>query len=189
MDIGKARAEIGFRLHQTYLRLGWAAAVAGALLALALLEFFSITLPTRESAADLEVQAVRLRESPRSGREIKRHSDNSPAAQIEAFERFLPPATDINRVVGEVLAAAEAEGLVLERGDYRLADETGLDVMRYQITLPVKGSYANIKNFVRRALRDVPSLALDGIALQRQNVGEAAIEAQIRLSIFLAGKR
>lgn len=189
MDIRKARTEIGLRLHQAYLRLAWAGVAAGVLLTLALVEFFSITLPTQDSVADLEIQAQRLRESPRNGREIKRQADTSPAAQIAAFERFLPPAKDINRVVGELLAAAEAEGLVLERGDYRLADETGLDVQRYQITLPVKGSYASIRLFVRRALRDIPSLSLDGIALQRQSVGETAIDAQIRMSIFLAGKR
>ncbi len=189
MDIGKTRTEIGLRLHQTYLRLGWAGALAFALLALALLEVVSVTLPAREAVADLEIQAGRLRESTRSGREIRAHVDTSPAAQIAAFERFLPSAADINRVVGELHAAADAESLVLERGDYRLADEAGLDIQRYQITLPLKGSYTNIKSFVRRALRDIPSLSLDGISLQRQNVGESAIDAQIRFSIFLAGKR
>lgn len=131
MDIGKARTEIGLRLQQTYLRLGRAGLVAGVLLTLALVEFVSVTLPTRESVADLEIQAQRLRESPRSGREIRRQADTSPAAQIAAFERFLPPATDINRVVGELLAAAEAENLLLERGDYRLADES---VWRFSAT-------------------------------------------------------
>lgn len=189
MDIGKTRAEIGLRLHQTYLRLGWAGALAFALLALALLEVVSVTLPARDAVADLEIQAGRLRESTRSGREIRANVDTSPAAQIAAFERFLPSAADINRVVGELHAAAEAEGLVLERGDYRLADEAGLEIQRYQITLPVKGNYTNIKLFVHRALRDIPSLSLDGISLQRQNVGDTAIDAQIRLSIFLAAKR
>lgn len=62
MDISKTRTEIGLRLHQTYLRLGWAGALAFALLALALLEVVSVTLPAREAVADLEIQAGRLRE-------------------------------------------------------------------------------------------------------------------------------
>ena len=89
----------------------------------------------------------------------------------------------------DIHAAAEKETLVLERGEYRLIEEAGLDLLRYQITLPVKGSYASINAFVRRVLRDVPSLALDGISLQRQNAGEAAIEAQVRVSVFYRGAK
>jgi len=40
---------------------------------------------------------------------------------------------------------------------------------------------------VRRLLRDMPALSLDGIAMQRPNVGEAQIDAQIRLSVLLQG--
>jgi hypothetical protein len=38
-------------------------------------------------------------------------------------------------------------------------------------------------------LRDIPALSLDGISMQRQNVGETVIAAQIRLSVFFQGNR
>lgn len=189
MDLRKTRHQISLRLQRLYLGLGWLGALAAGLLALAAVELFSVALPAGQAANELEAQVLRLRESPRSGREIKRGEDSSPAAQIAAFERFFPPAADINRVLRDIHAAAEKEGLQLERGEYRLVEEAGLDLLRYQITLPVKGSYANINLFVSRILRDIPSLALDGIGLQRPNAGEAAIEAQIRVSVFHQGVR
>jgi hypothetical protein len=70
-----------------------------------------------------------------------------------------------------------------------LTEEAGLDLLRYQITLPVKGSYASIRGFLRRVLRDIPSLSLDGIAIQRQNVGDEAVEVQIRFSLYHRGEQ
>ena len=189
MDISQIRAELSLRLRRISARLGLFGLVAAVLVALAATELFSVTLPAGSDASELEEQVRRLRESPRSGREIKRGEDNNPTMQIAAFERYFPPATQINTVLRDIHAAAEKETLVLERGEYRLIEEAGLDLLRYQITLPVKGSYASINAFVRRVLRDVPSLALDGISLQRQNAGEAAIEAQVRVSVFYRGAK
>lgn len=187
MDISQKRAELSLRLRRTGLRLGWMGAVGAALVLLAGAEFFSVTLPAADEVADLEAQVLRQRESPRSGREIASGQEAEPGAQITAFERFFPPASDINRLIGEIHTAAKKENLVLERGDYRLAEEQGLNLLRYQITLPVKGGYPSIRGFVRRVLRDMPYLALDGISMQRQAAGEEVLEAQIRLSVFQRG--
>lgn len=189
MDLRQTRAELALGLRRLGARLGLFGLAAAAMLAVALMELLSVTLPALRDGALLEEQARRLRDSSRSGRQIVRSEDNSPTMQIAAFERFFPPAAQINTVLRDIYAAAETEKLVLERGEYRLVEETGLDLLRYQITLPVKGSYGSINAFVRRALRDVPALALDGISLQRQNAGDPAIEAQIRVSVFYRGAR
>ena len=189
MDIRQKSAQLKLSLRRLQLRLGWMGAFAGLLLGLAVLELFSVTLPAEQSTTELEAQVQRLRESSRNGREIKRGEDNSPAVQIAAFEQFFPPGADINRVLSEIYAAADKEKLVLERGEYRLTEEPGLSLLRYQITLPVKGQQAEIKLFVRQILRSIPALALDGISMQRLNAGETLIEAQIRVSVFLQGAR
>lgn len=189
MDISQKRLELSLRLRRIGLRLGWMGAAGAALVLLACAEFFSVTLPASDEVADLEAQVLRQRESPRSGREIAPGQDAEPGAQIAAFEKFFPPASDINRMIGEIHAAATKENLALERGDYRLAEEQGLDLLRYQITLPVKGNYPSIRGFVRRVLRDMPYLSLDGISMQRQTAGDEALEAQIRVSVFYRGSK
>ena len=189
MDIRQKSAQIRLHLRRLQLRLGWLGVFAGLLLGLATLELFSVTLPAAQSTIELEAQVLRLRESSRNGREIKRNEDSSPAVQIAAFERFFPTGADINHVLGEIYAAADKEKLVLERGEYHLTEEAGLSLLRYQVTLPVKGSQSEIKLFVRRILHDIPALSLDGISMQRANVGESVIAAQIRISVFLQGNR
>ena len=189
MDIRQKSAQVGLHLRRLQLRLGWLGVFAGLLLGLAALEWFSVILPAAQSTTELEAQVLRLRESSRNGREIKRSDDNSPALQIAAFERFFPTGADINQVLGKIYAAADREKLLLEHGEYRLSEESGLSLLRYQISLPVKGSQSEIKLFIARILQDIPALSLDGISMQRQNVGETVIAAQIRVSVFFQGNR
>ena len=189
MDIRQKSAEIGQTLRRLQLRLGRLGAFAALLLALAVLELFTGTLPAMQSTSALEVQLENLQESLRGGREIKRGADVTPAVQMAAFERYFPPMADINRVLGEIYTAAENEKLLLERGEYNLSEESGLGVLRYKINLPVKGPQADIKRFVRRMLHDIPSLSLDSISMQRNNVGEPTVDAQIRVTVFLRGEQ
>ena len=187
MDYREKRDELTLSLRRGAARLGWMGAAGAALIVLALAEWGSFALPAGEHAQELEAQLLRLRESPRSGREIGASSEGDLGAQIAAFEKFFPAAVDINRLTAEIHQAAEKEKLVLEKGEYRLSEEQGLNLLRYQITLPVKGSYASLRGFLRRVLRDIPSLSLDGVSLQRQNAGDEVLEAQIRLSLFHGG--
>ena len=184
MELGTKPVEVSARLRRLAHRLGWLGAAGAGLALLALAEVASVARPAAQEAAELEAQVLRLRESPRSRREIADGAGDDAASQLKAFLRFFPPQEQINRVVAELHEAARQEKLLLERGDYRLAEEPGLGLLRYQISLPVKGSYASIRGFLRRVLRDMPAVSLDGVSLQRQAAGEELLEAQIRLSAF-----
>ena len=189
MDLRQASTEIKRHLGRLQVRLGWMGAIAALLVSLALLEWLTVSLPASDQRAELEAQLTLRREAIRDGRDMKPLKDNSPASQMTAFESFFPPSTDMNLVLGKLYAAAEKEKLVLERGEYRLSEEPGLSLLRYQITLPVKGSQRDITQFVRRILKDIPTLALDGVTMQRPNIGEPLIEAQIRVSLFHLGAK
>jgi len=189
MELRPNHAQLIVALRRFGHRAGWLGAAGAALAALALAEALTVAHPAALEVADLEAQVLRLRESPRSRREIPGGPSEDAASQLEAFERFFPPQSEINRVVAQLHEAARQEKLALDRGEYRLAEEQGLGLLRYQITLPVKGNYGSIRGFLRRVLREMPSVSLDGVTLQRQNAGEEAIEAQIRLSAFYRGAR
>jgi hypothetical protein len=81
-------------------------------------------------------------------------------------------------------AYARAAGLNFERGEYRPVTDGTADLVGYQITLPVRGSYPQVRRFLDRAMRHTPGLALDGITFQREDAGKA-LEAQLRFTLFL----
>jgi hypothetical protein len=56
-------------------------------------------------------------------------------------------------------------------------------LVRYRMTLPVSGTYPQVRAFVVDVLRDVPAAALDDIQLRRDAAGR--IEARVRFSLFL----
>jgi hypothetical protein len=61
-------------------------------------------------------------------------------------------------------------------------------VMRYQVTLPVRGTYPQIRKFVDGALAQVPALSLDGIQFERRNIGDATVDAKIKFVVYLGKK-
>ena len=58
-------------------------------------------------------------------------------------------------------------------------------IERYQVTLPLRGSYAQVRQFVAAVMNEMPVVSLDDLKFEKQQIGDSAIEAQIRLTLFL----
>ena len=56
---------------------------------------------------------------------------------------------------------------------------------RYEIVLPVHGTYPQVRVFLAQVLTKIPHLALQSVSFERQKVGDAMIEANIRLTLYL----
>ena len=109
----------------------------------------------------------------------------TPAQQLEAFYQPFPPGASVPDWLAKIYALADEQQLVLEAGDYVLNHaETGrLD--KFTITLPVRGSYPQLRRFIRAALMTAPALALERIDLKRDNVAQGSVEARIVFLLFL----
>jgi hypothetical protein len=59
-------------------------------------------------------------------------------------------------------------------------------VHAYQVTLPVKGSYAAVWNFALDSLRAIPFASLDDISFKRDSIGDDKVAARLRLTLYLA---
>lgn len=173
------------------LRIGLSAASPVLLGALALCIGAALTLawlvPARALLGEQRVLARRSADLPRS----------PPAPATLA-----PPATDEHHLalfygtLGErghteqqvkaLFALAARSGLVLRQGEYKPAYDRNARLHTYQVTLPVKGSYGAIWQFALGALRAIPFAALDEISFRRDAIGEAQVEARLRLTLYLA---
>jgi hypothetical protein len=74
---------------------------------------------------------------------------------------------------------------VLDQAEYRPLPDPEGRLTRYQILLPAKGTYPEVRRFLVQAGSEIPGLAVDGISFQRQQIGDSALEAQIKLTLFL----
>jgi hypothetical protein len=88
--------------------------------------------------------------------------------------------------VKTLFALAQKTGLVLSQGEYKSAYDQKGRFHTYQVNLPVKGSYGAIWQFGMQALRAIPFASLDEISFRRDTIGAPAVEARVRLTLYLA---
>jgi len=89
-------------------------------------------------------------------------------ASLNAFMRQLPGREDVPALVEKLFVLAQQSNLRLEKGEYRASVDSTAGVLRYAITLPVRGPAASVQAYVLQALNQTPSLSLQGIAFKRE---------------------
>jgi hypothetical protein len=166
-------------------QFGRAGVVGIALVAFAVAFYFSAVAPLATELAGLRVEADDLERRLQMGGPGAGGMKGTPAEQLATFYAFFPSPQSSPDWLGKIYAAARAKGLVLRSGEYKLERSADLKLARYQITLPVAGSYAQIRGFVGQVLADVPAAALDEITLRRESVSSPTLEARIRLTLYL----
>lgn len=106
---------------------------------------------------------------------------------LEHFYRLLPAKSSAPEWLRVIFSAARAQSLSLEQGDYRLKIEKSGRLAAYEIGLPVRGTYVQMRRFIAEVLDQIPAAALDEIVIKRETIGDPAIEASIRFTLFMNG--
>lgn len=168
-------------------RAGWAGMLGLAILLGSPIFYATTVLPMQEQVATLKAEQVQLR------REITKnlHRETQPAPtremQLKAFYEQLPSLNRSDEWMAKIYAAAERQHIVLASGAYKLTGaETG-NIQRYQITLPIRGSHVQIRRFLTDILTEVPALSLDDVSFKRETIDLTAVNAVIKLTLFLGG--
>jgi hypothetical protein len=58
-------------------------------------------------------------------------------------------------------------------------------IVRYEIVLPVAGSYGQIRDFLKRAALEIPVLSIDQVTLKKEERKGAALQAEMRLTLHM----
>ena len=106
----------------------------------------------------------------------------SAAERLGAFYRFLDKPEATTDWLAKLHGIGAATGLQMQAATYR-THEAGGKLERYEIVLPVSGSYAQVREFLRRALAEIPVLSLDQMSLRRESRNDGAVQAELRLSL------
>ncbi|HZF23057.1 MAG TPA: GspMb/PilO family protein [Burkholderiales bacterium] len=178
-----ALKRIRWRLQRALHAMGWAA-IGGVALAILAAGFVASNLmPLQADVTALRDRVQRL--ELRAGNQARIVEVGRPDAGMTAFYEQLPAAEQAPEVVRRLHSYARDAGLVLERGEYRPLPDPSGKLMRYQVVVPVKGSYPQVKRFLTQAMHDTPGLALDAISMQRGQGGSPALEVQLRFTVFM----
>lgn len=103
----------------------------------------------------------------------------SALARLQRFHQQLLAHEDLPCAVQALLDLGAAQGLLMQRGEYRPQSDSVGGFLRYKMSLPVKGEAAAIHRFVEAGLRQQPALLLDSVRFKRERIAASVIEARI----------
>lgn len=179
-------SSFGLRAHLAVRRFGWANAVA-CTFAVAACGAALWSVPHARQAV-----ASRKSELDRTTLELaKATAAGVPAPtvneeRLSAFYRTLGEAGYEEQQVKTLFAIAAKVNLSLDQAEYRSGVDKIGKFSTYQIALPVKGSYSAIRQFCEQVLLALPFASLDQIEFKREAIASNAVEAKLRLTLYLA---
>jgi hypothetical protein len=179
-------ASLVWTVKRRLVRLRWPGLLGLALIVFAAAFYAFGTAPLRARVAALE--ALRAELAARVGARGPGAQPATQRSQLANFYAFFPLLHAVPDQLGAIERAANSNGLQLEKGEYRLSQERGFPLARYQVTLPLQGSYSEVRGFVNAVLDAVPASALEDLALKREEVGEPLVEARVRFVLFLGAE-
>jgi len=107
----------------------------------------------------------------------------------EALQKFyaqFPPVGEVSKVLAQIHQLAQAKGISLVVGEYKLApDANNPRLMRYEIIFPVQGSYKNLKAFIASASEQFPTLGLAEVNIKRETVKDTAVQIKLSYALML----
>ncbi|WP_319783492.1 GspMb/PilO family protein [Oceanisphaera sp. IT1-181] len=173
-------------LQEQWQRLGRPGWVGSLLLLLAIGYCALVLLPQRQHLAGLErrtTQAVEYRLRLDQGLDLP---VAAPGQQVDDFYQTLPAQLDATAAIDRIYALANKERIALSRGEYALGVDPKTQLARYQIVLPVSGSYPQLRRFLHGLLAELPAVVLEEVDFRRKQIADTQLEGRIRMTLYLS---
>ena len=164
-------------MKQVIERIGMAGVAAIGLLAAAL--FFSNFM-----VRPLEERNALLKQSV-SGKPNTAAPSGEKVAAVYAYLRKEEETTDW---LAKLHGIGTATGIQVRAASYSTKPAEGR-IVRYEIVLPVAGSYTQIRDFLKRAQAEIPVMSIDQVTLKKDEkkgaAPQAALHAELRLTLHM----
>ncbi|PSS57800.1 type 4a pilus biogenesis protein PilO [Pseudomonas sp. BBP2017] len=173
-------------VHERARQLGVVGLAGGALVLLSLLYGAAVVLPQWQQ---LQQQQLRSEQAQAQLQQLKRGDlklPQVPQRELEDFHKQLPAQPQATVAIDRIYSLAKAERISLARGEYALGVDPKTQLARYQILLPVRGSYPQIRRFVHALLGQLPALVLEEVDLQRKKIGDSELTGRLRMTLYLS---
>jgi hypothetical protein len=113
-----------------------------------------------------------------------RSEPGTAAGKVASVYGFLEKPEQPTDWLAKLHGIGAATGVQLKSASYK-THATGSRIERYEIVLPVAGSYPQIRDFLKRSLAEIPVLSVDQLTLKRENQGAGAVQAELRLTLHM----
>ena len=166
-------------------RLGPVGKMGVGLFAAAAVFYLAAVLPQNSTVSELKERAdtMQVQISAQNGTGPERRIGGDQALQI--FYDFFPRVDSSPFWVRELVRIAKKNGVEMNSSEYRLVHENNARLARYEMILPIRGRYPQIRSFIADSLQDIPPLAIAGMVIKRENVETEQLEVRLEINLFL----
>jgi hypothetical protein len=168
------------RLRYLARRAGWPALAGVALLAAAAALDLGPLTQARDKLSELRASII----AARTQRNAPQRASTDAASLLAA----LPGRDTLESTLAAIHQTAAAQGLATRGGEYAMRKEAGGDMLRYEITLPLKTAYAPLRAWLGELATQQPALAIDELSLHRLGGEQDQLEGRLRLVLFLRAR-
>jgi hypothetical protein len=176
--IGKVRMGIELAIW----RHGWAWMVAAALATAAIATELVLNVPLARKIEHGRDEAVSRAAGVLVGAAVEQPGAIDTAGRIDALLRAEGSfESQFRRLVG----VADKHGIVLARGDYQPTQSGPTEPQRVQVALTVGARYPQLRAFMDDALRELPAISLDQLAVKRDKADKGQVEVRMKLTFWL----
>lgn len=174
-----------WQARRSFRRLGRPGLLALGVLVACPAVYFSAMIPAQERLQSAQSNARSLHERIARSAKAMGMNQRTSEEQLTEFYQIFPGEKSSPQWLEKLLAVAENHGLSLDQGEYSAAPDKTVKLVRFQITLPVKGEYLKIRKFLAALPAELPIIALENVQFQRQKIADPVVEAKIRLVLYL----
>jgi hypothetical protein len=133
---------------------------------------------------EAEVQAARAADQRMRTRSAYTPvSGDARAEELRRFYALFPRLDQLPAQLDRIYGLARQSRLELLQAEYRL-DRRGDGLVPYRITLPLRGTYPQVRDFISATLQSVPNASIDALRFERKNAGDVQLDAQVRLTVY-----
>ncbi len=174
------------RVRRRWLNIfGWPGALGVGLLAMCAAFYFSAIVPAQVRMNEARESAVSIQERVKLAAHGLDHDDLTPQEQLAEFYRIFPSEKNLLPWLRKVFELAEKHGISLKQGDYKVVRDKVGRLVRFQMNLPVRSGYPQIRQYLDSLHAEIPIVSMEHLQFERQKVNDAEIEANIRLALYL----
>lgn len=176
-------------------RLGFAGLIGVSLMLTSLAFYWFEFLPMKQLTLVQKVQ-VQQQEKTSHLPVLLTVEPTNPQAELANFYASFPNGSQLSSSLKQIQSTAIKHKLILNRGDYKFT-LTAMDLQkkinsntlaRYEIQLPVSGSYSQIRAFIEEVMLQLPTLALSEVQMKRESSLVPIVEGRLKFVLFVKGE-
>lgn len=164
---------------------GWPGVLGAGLLAMCLALYLSAIQPAQMRLNEAHESAISIQEQVKRAANGLNHSELTPAEQLTEFYRIFPNEKNLLPWLEKVFSLAAMQGISLDQGEYKVTRDRVGKLVRFQMTLPVRSSYPQIRKYLNSLRAEIPIISMEHLQFERQKVNDSEVEAKIKLALYL----